>query len=106
MHLFFALGLPHGWELFGIIGLVVLLFGAEKIPKLARGLGRSLGEFKKAKDEFEREIHTAANTEEAKALEEKNRAVVLPVATGSNPTLTVTTPPNSVPTENGVAKKI
>jgi sec-independent protein translocase protein TatA len=95
MHPFFALGLPHGWELFGIIALVVLLFGAEKIPKLARGLGKSLGEFKKAKDEFEKEIHSAANAEEAKALEAKN----------TNPTLTPTTPASAVPVEDGLTKK-
>lgn len=38
---------------------MLLLFGAKKIPELARGLGKSMGEFKKARDEFEREIMTA-----------------------------------------------
>ena len=94
MHPFFALGLPHGWELFGIIAMVVLLFGAEKIPKLARGLGKSLGEFKKAKDEFEKEIHSAAKEEDAKALQANN-----------GPTLTPTTPPSAVPVEDGLTKK-
>ncbi len=39
-----------------IFVIVLLLFGAKKIPELARGLGKSMGEFKKARDEFEREI--------------------------------------------------
>lgn len=99
MHPIFAIGLPHGWELLGIIALVVLLFGADKIPKLARGLGKSMGEFKKAKDEFEKEIHSAANADDAKALQEKNGA---PVVT----TLTPTTPASAVPVEDGLTKKI
>ncbi len=40
--------------------LAVLLFGANKLPQLAKGLGKSLGEFKKAKEEFENEVHAAA----------------------------------------------
>ena len=37
------------WSFFLII---LLLFGAKKLPQLARGVGKSMGEFKKAKDEF------------------------------------------------------
>ena len=36
--------------------IVLLLFGAKKLPELARGVGKSMGEFKKARDDFEREI--------------------------------------------------
>ncbi len=36
--------------------VILLLFGAKKLPELARGVGKSMGEFKKARDEFEREI--------------------------------------------------
>lgn len=39
--------------------IVLLLFGAKKLPELARGVGKSMGEFKKARDDFEREITTA-----------------------------------------------
>ena len=35
-----------------IVLVVVLLFGAKKIPELARGLGKGLKEFKKAKDDI------------------------------------------------------
>jgi sec-independent protein translocase protein TatA len=49
----FNLGGP---EMMVIFVIVLLLFGAKKIPELARGLGKSMGEFKKARDEFEREI--------------------------------------------------
>lgn len=44
-----------------ILVIVLLLFGAKKLPELARGMGKSLGEFKKAKDEFEHEITRAAD---------------------------------------------
>jgi len=36
--------------------VILLLFGAKKLPELARGVGKSMGEFKKAKEEFEHEI--------------------------------------------------
>jgi len=46
-------------EMMLILLVVLLLFGAKKLPELARGVGKSMGEFKKARDEFEREIVTA-----------------------------------------------
>jgi sec-independent protein translocase protein TatA len=36
--------------------IVLLLFGAKKLPELARGVGKSMGEFKKAREDFEKEI--------------------------------------------------
>ena len=45
-----------------IMLVILLLFGAKKLPELARGIGKSMGEFKKAKDEFEHEI-TRSETE-------------------------------------------
>lgn len=52
----FGLGGP---EMIWIFLLLLLLFGAKKLPQLARGIGQSLGEFKKAKEEFESEIRNA-----------------------------------------------
>lgn len=55
-----------------IVGLIVLLlFGARKLPELARGLGQSLNEFKKAREEFEHELTTAPPT--VKVQEAKDR---------------------------------
>ena len=39
-----------------ILVVMLLLFGAKKLPELARGIGKSMGEFKKAREDFEYEI--------------------------------------------------
>ena len=41
-------------ELMIVLVIVLILFGGKKLPDLARSLGRSLGEFKKGKEEGER----------------------------------------------------
>ena len=43
-------------EILIILLILFLLFGAKKLPELARGIGKSLGEFKKAKSDFENEL--------------------------------------------------
>lgn len=50
-----------GWEWVIVILAVLLLFGAKKIPELARGLGTGIKEFKKATREVTDEIQNAAN---------------------------------------------
>ncbi|WP_306060608.1 Sec-independent protein translocase subunit TatA/TatB [Natronococcus wangiae] len=47
---------PGGPELLIIVGIAILLFGAQKIPKLARSIGESAGEFKKGRTKVEREL--------------------------------------------------
>jgi len=43
-------------ELLMIFGVILLLFGASKLPELARSMGKATGEFKKARFESEKEI--------------------------------------------------
>ena len=59
-------GIMGGWE-WVIVGLaVLLLFGAKKIPELAKGLGTGIKEFKKATREVTEEIHNAQTETPAK----------------------------------------
>ena len=49
-----------GPDLLIILLIVLVLFGAKKLPELARGMGQAVKEFQKAKDEFADELHKAA----------------------------------------------
>lgn len=55
----FAIAMPGIQEMIVIFLIILLLFGAKKIPELARGIGRGLGEFNQAKKEIDREINEA-----------------------------------------------
>jgi sec-independent protein translocase protein TatA len=48
---------PTEWVL--ILVIVLVLFGAKKLPELARSLGQSMNEFRKAREEFDKELHRA-----------------------------------------------
>ncbi len=50
-------GMPGGMEWVLILFIVVLLFGAKKIPDLARGLGKGIREFKDASKEIKDEVN-------------------------------------------------
>lgn len=45
-----------GQEIFIVMIVVLLLFGANKIPEIAKGLGKGMREFRKATDDIKREI--------------------------------------------------
>ena len=67
------MGMPSMPELLIILAIVVLLFGAKKIPELAKGMGAGIRNFKKAmKDDEEEEL--AANKTE-KQVEQKSDVV-------------------------------
>jgi len=53
--LFVAVTPPSGWELIVILFIVLLLFGAKKLPDLAGSVGKSIKEFRKASDEADEE---------------------------------------------------
>jgi len=56
-------------EIILIVLVVLLLFGAKKIPELARGIGKGMSEFKKGLRDVEDEIKSADNS--SKKIEEK-----------------------------------
>jgi sec-independent protein translocase protein TatA len=59
-----------GPDLIIILLVVLLLFGAKKLPELARGMGQAVREFSKAKDEFEREVTRPPTPEPPRQLDE------------------------------------
>ena len=48
--------MPAPPEMLIILFIAILLFGANKVPKLARSTGEALGEFKKGREELEQEL--------------------------------------------------
>jgi sec-independent protein translocase protein TatA len=52
-----------GPDLIVILLIILVLFGAKKLPELARGMGQAVKEFQKAKDEFSNELHKAGKSE-------------------------------------------
>ena len=53
-----------GPDLIVILLIILVLFGAKKLPELAKGMGQAVREFQKAKDEFSDELNKAGKTEE------------------------------------------
>jgi sec-independent protein translocase protein TatA len=58
MNTMFA-GMIGGWELILILSVVLILFGAKKLPELAKGLGTGIKEFKKATRDVNDELQKA-----------------------------------------------
>ncbi len=56
-------------ELIVILLIILLLFGASRVPEIARALGKSLGEFKKATRDAKSEIEQAAGEEKEETKE-------------------------------------
>ena len=50
------LGGLGGWEILLILMVLLIFFGAKKIPELAKGLGKGIKEFKNATNEIKEEI--------------------------------------------------
>ncbi|HEX8575544.1 MAG TPA: twin-arginine translocase TatA/TatE family subunit [Flavobacterium sp.] len=57
-----------GSELIFIILIAVMLFGADKIPEIARTLGKGMAQLKNATDDIKNEIHKSAIENDVKAL--------------------------------------
>ena len=53
-----------GWEVLLIFMVVLLLFGAKRLPELAKGLGKGIKEFKGAVEGIEKELDEAAESVE------------------------------------------
>lgn len=64
--LYAFLGGLGGQEVLLILLVILIFFGAKKIPELARGLGKGIREFKDATKEIKNDIEDSARIEEEK----------------------------------------
>lgn len=65
--------MPFGlgpWELLVIALIVLLLFGAKRLPEIAQGMGKGIKEFKKAMKDTTEELKGSVNDSEEKKKEE------------------------------------
>ncbi len=53
-----------GWEIILILAVILILFGAKRLPELAKGLGQGIKEFKKATRDVSEEIQGAMDVED------------------------------------------
>ena len=59
-----------GWELILIFAVILLFFGAKRLPELSESLGKSLRRFKKATSEVEDEVKSALRTDQPEPTED------------------------------------
>jgi sec-independent protein translocase protein TatA len=95
-----AFGNLFGPDTLIIFLIILVFFGAKKLPELARSLGQAMREFSKAKDDFEREITRPPEAEHPKQIESSAPAITKPESdqpvTTEHPDVSVH-PPETVP---------
>ena len=69
---FIYAAMPGGWEMVVIAIVILLLFGAKKLPELAKGLGQGIREFKGAVDGVKDEIDDVKDKVDSDENIEKN----------------------------------
>ena len=65
-------------EIFVVVFIILLLFGAKKLPELARGMGKAMKEFKKATKDVEEDIRSAMEEEPEPAPRKESKSVEVP----------------------------
>src|SRR6476660_8625005 len=97
MSLFALLPNLGGPDLIIILLIILVLFGATKLPELARGMGSAIKEFQKAKDEFTDELHSAGKTDAAKTADVRTPTATVPQIENQPP---AAVPPAAAPVPN------
>ena len=95
MNIMFA-GFFGGWEIVLILAVVLILFGAKKLPELAKGLGTGIKEFKKATNEVTSEIQRAGEMDDQAHRQVSYRPAEQTIEASSSPAqpTTASTPPS------------
>jgi sec-independent protein translocase protein TatA len=90
-----------------ILLLILLLFGAKKLPELARGMGQALKEFQKAKNDFTDELHKASTPDADKQPDVKSAQSTVPRIENAPAASGVTRPdPNQTVTPGDQADRV
>src|SRR5437879_3149435 len=96
-----------GPDLIVILLIILVLFGAKKLPELARGMGQAVKEFQKAKDEFNDELHKAGKSEPEIAKPDVKPAESTVARSENQPSASVTPPqPNETITPGDKADQV
>lgn len=64
LHSLLFIGGLGGWEIMLILMVVLIFFGANKIPEIARGMGKGIREFKDATKEIKKEVESGVNLDD------------------------------------------
>jgi sec-independent protein translocase protein TatA len=73
-YIFLAGMIPGGWELILILAVILLLFGSTRLPQLARGMGKSISEFKKGISEGGQDDERELTEKQREQLRDAERA--------------------------------
>jgi sec-independent protein translocase protein TatA len=86
--------LLNGMEVVAILAVILVLFGAKKLPELARGLGQGIKEFKKSSREIQDELNEAMDVNAPPPPSRREQQVLPPGATPKD--IDVTSPAAAV----------
>jgi sec-independent protein translocase protein TatA len=95
-----------GPDLIVILLIILVLFGAKKLPELARGMGQAVKEFQKAKDEFNDELHKAGKSDTQVAKPDVKPAESTVARTDNQGAATATSQPTAAVTPGDKADQV
>ena len=88
----------NGPELIAILAVILILFGAKKLPELAKGLGQGIKEFKKSSREIQDELHDAMDVNTPPPPPRREQAILPAQATPAD--IDVTSPASAATPAN------